>query len=195
MSDSVRPHRRQPTRLPRPWDSPGKNTWVCCHFLLQCMKAKGKVKLLSDPKDCSLRGSSVHGIFQATILEWVAIAFFHFWVEGFLAAPALTKIACSGEDLRCPGGGAVEPASGLQWLWVSISCGSGTSVCTPIEMLHTNGQSHWSRKLGFFFTFPTNVWGTKKPILDFRLKGSQDKVCACVPSRFSHVRLFETPRL
>ena len=40
MSDSVRPHRRQPTRLPHPWDSPGKNTGVGCHFLLQCMKVK-----------------------------------------------------------------------------------------------------------------------------------------------------------
>ena len=47
MSDSVRPHRRQPTRLPCPWDSPGKNTRVDCHFLLQCMKGKVKVKLLS----------------------------------------------------------------------------------------------------------------------------------------------------
>ena len=42
MSDSVRPHRRQPTRLPRPWDSPGKNTGVGCHFLLQCMKVKSQ---------------------------------------------------------------------------------------------------------------------------------------------------------
>ena len=47
MSDSVRPHRQQPTRLPCPWDSPGKNTGVGCHFLLQCMKWKVKVKLLS----------------------------------------------------------------------------------------------------------------------------------------------------
>ena len=47
MSDSVRPHRRQPTRLPRPWDSPGKNTGVGCHFLLQCMKVKSEVKSLS----------------------------------------------------------------------------------------------------------------------------------------------------
>ena len=45
VSNSVRPHRRQPTRLPRPWDSPGKNTGVGCHFLLRCMKVK--VKLLS----------------------------------------------------------------------------------------------------------------------------------------------------
>ena len=47
MSDSVRPHRRQSTRLPCPWDSPGKNTGVGCHFLLQCMKVKMKAKSLS----------------------------------------------------------------------------------------------------------------------------------------------------
>ena len=81
MSDSLRPHRRQPTRLPRPWDSPGKNTGVGCHFLLQCMKVKSEREVaqscptLSDPMDCSLPGSSVCGIFQARILEWGAIAF------------------------------------------------------------------------------------------------------------------------
>ena len=79
MSDSVRPQRRQPTRLPRPWDSPGKNTGVGCHFLLQCMKVKSESEIaqscltLSDPMDCSLPGSSVHGIFQARILEWLAM--------------------------------------------------------------------------------------------------------------------------
>ena len=77
----MRPHRRQPTRLPHPWDSPGKNTGVGCHFLLQCMKVKSESEVaqscptLSDPMDCSLPGSSVHGIFQARVLEWVAIAF------------------------------------------------------------------------------------------------------------------------
>ena len=71
MSDSVRPHRRQPTRLLRPWDSPGKNTGVGCHFLLQCMKVKSESEVaqscptLGDPMDCSLPGFSVHGIFQA----------------------------------------------------------------------------------------------------------------------------------
>ena len=74
--DSVRPHRRQPTRLPRPWDSPGKNTRVGCHFLLQCRKVKSESEVaqscptLSDPMDCSPQGSSVHGIFQARVLEW-----------------------------------------------------------------------------------------------------------------------------
>ena len=127
MSDSVQPHRQQPTRLPCPWDSPGKNTGVDCHFLVQCMKVKSesevaqscptpsnplqptrlvrpwdfpgkstgvgchfllqcmKVKsesdvtqscpTLCDPMDCSLPGSSVHGIFQARVLEWGAIVF------------------------------------------------------------------------------------------------------------------------
>ena len=81
MSHSVRPHRQQPTRLPRLWDSPGKNTRVGCHFLLQCMKVKSESEVaqscptLSDPMDFSLPGSSVHGIFQARVLEWGAIAF------------------------------------------------------------------------------------------------------------------------
>ena len=81
MSNSVRPHRWQPTRLPSPWDFPGKNTGVCCHFLLQCMKVKSESEvaqscpILRDPMDCSLPGSSVHGIFQARVLEWGAIAF------------------------------------------------------------------------------------------------------------------------
>ena len=78
---TLRPHRRQPTRLPHPWDSPGKNTGVGCHFLLQRMKVKGESEVaqscltLSNPMDCSLPGSSVHGIFQAKVLEWGAIAF------------------------------------------------------------------------------------------------------------------------
>ena len=73
--------RRQPTRLPRPWDSPGKNTAVGCHFLLQCMKVKSESEVaqscltLSDPTDCGPSGSSVHGIFQARVLEWGTIAF------------------------------------------------------------------------------------------------------------------------
>ena len=81
MSDSVRPHRWQPTRLPRPWDSPGKNNGVGCHFLLQWMKVKSESEVpqscltLSNPMDCSLPGSSIHGIFQARVLEWDAIAF------------------------------------------------------------------------------------------------------------------------
>ena len=81
MSDSVRPHRQQPTRLPHPWDSPGKNSGMGCHFLLQCMKVKSQSEVaqscltLRDPMDCSLQGFSIHGILQARVLEWGAIAF------------------------------------------------------------------------------------------------------------------------
>ena len=81
MPDSVQPHRWQPTRLPRPWDSPGKNTGMGCHFLLLCMKVKNESEVtqlcltLRDPMDCTLLGSSIHGIFQARVLEWGAIAF------------------------------------------------------------------------------------------------------------------------
>ena len=82
VSDSVRPHRWQPTRLPHPWDSPGKNTGVGCYFFLQCRKVKSESEVaqscltLSDLMDRSLPRSSVHGIFQARVLEWGAIAFY-----------------------------------------------------------------------------------------------------------------------
>ena len=68
---TLRPHRRKPTRFPRPWDSPGKNTGVGCHFLLQCRRVKSEREVakscptLRDPMDFSLPGSSIHGIFQA----------------------------------------------------------------------------------------------------------------------------------
>ena len=81
MFNSVQPQRWQPTRLSHPWYSPGKNTGVGCRFLLQCMKRKSESEvaqlclILSDPMDCRLPGSSVSGIFQERILEWVAIAF------------------------------------------------------------------------------------------------------------------------
>ena len=95
MSDSVQPHKQQPTRLPRPWDSPIKNTGVGCHFLLQCMKVKSESEVaqscptLSDPMDCTLPGSSIHGIFQARVLEWGAIAFS---VMDIYLAPKLFKL-------------------------------------------------------------------------------------------------------
>ena len=81
MSDSVQPQRQQPSRLPHPWDSPGKNTGVDSHFLLQCMKVKSESEVaqscptLSDPMDCSPPGFSIHGIFQVRVQKWVAIAF------------------------------------------------------------------------------------------------------------------------
>ena len=98
MSDSVLPRRWQPTRLPHPWDSPGKNTGVGCHFLLQCMKVKRESEVAqlcptpSDPMDCSLPGSSIHGIFPARVLEWGAIA--------FMKIKVLLKLFTSDWDLN-----------------------------------------------------------------------------------------------
>ena len=89
----MRSHRRQPTRLPHPWDSPGKNTGVGCHFLLQCMKVKSEIEVtqscltLSDPMDCSPPGFSVHGIFQARGLEWGTIAF-----SDMLLEPTVSRV-------------------------------------------------------------------------------------------------------
>ena len=77
----------------RPWDSPGKNTGVGCHYLLQCMKVESESEVaqscltLWDPMDCRLPGSSIHGIFQARVLEWVAIAF----SDGTLCIKSVTK--------------------------------------------------------------------------------------------------------
>ena len=73
MFNSLRLYGLQPTRLLSPWDSPGKNTAVGCHFLLQCMKLKSESEdarscpTLSEPMDCSLPGSSIHVIFQARV--------------------------------------------------------------------------------------------------------------------------------
>ena len=100
MSDSVRPHRRQPNRLPCPWDSPGKNTGVGCHFPLQCMKVKSESEVaqscptLRDPMDCSLPGSPIHGTFQARVLEWGVIAFSIKLMSIELVMPSSHLILC-----------------------------------------------------------------------------------------------------
>ena len=94
MSNSVRPHRWQPTRLPHPWDSPGKNTGVGCHFLLQCRKVKSESEViqscqtLSDPMDCSLSGSSIHGFSSkyCQILLFYNYLFICFWLCRVLVA-------------------------------------------------------------------------------------------------------------
>ena len=92
VSDSVRPQRRQPTRLCHPWDSPGKNTGVGCHFLLQCMKVKSEGEVaqscptLRDPMDCSLPGSSVHGISRQ-----------EYWSGVPLPSLALSSVVCKSQ--------------------------------------------------------------------------------------------------
>ena len=91
----MRPHRQQPTRLPRPWNSPGKNTGVGCHFFLQCMKMKSESEVaqscptLNDTMDCSLPGSSIHGIFQARVLKATGVP---------LPSPTQSAVSQKGKD-------------------------------------------------------------------------------------------------
>ena len=107
MSNSVRPHRRQPTRLPHPWDSPGKNTGVGCHFLLQCMKVKSESEVaqscptLSDPMDCSLTAPPSMGFSKQ-----------EYWSSNNLATwceePTHWKKPWCWERLKAGGEGATE---------------------------------------------------------------------------------------
>ena len=121
MSDSLRPHRQQPNRLPCPWDSPGKNTGVGCHFLLQCMKVKSQSEVaqscptLSDPMDCSLPGSSVHGVLQARALEWDAIKISYILVYISELLPSASVLASGTDNMliqsQCrPGEGEIKLA-------------------------------------------------------------------------------------
>ena len=86
VSDSVRPHRWQPTRLPRPWDSPGKNTGVGCHFLLQCMHAKSlqSCPTLCDPMDSSPPGKNTgvgcHCLLQSPMYTYVYISSLYIFI-------------------------------------------------------------------------------------------------------------------
>ena len=101
MSDSYRPHGLQPTRPLRPWDFPGESTGVGCHCPLQCMKVKSEREdtqlcpILRDPMCCSLPGSSVHGIFQARVLEWGAIAFSYLPILVIKLAVMTLQCLCS----------------------------------------------------------------------------------------------------
>ena len=130
LSDSVLPHRQQPTRLLCPWDSPGKNTGVGHHFLLQCMKVKRESEvaqsclILRDPMDCSLPGSSVHGIFQTRVLEWGAIAF-SYVSHAAAAAKSLQSCPTLGDLIDSSPPGSTVPgilqARTLEWVAISFS--------------------------------------------------------------------------
>ena len=150
MSDSVQPQRQQPTRLPHLWDSPCKNTGVGCHFLLQSMKVKSESEVsqscptLSDPMDCSPPGSSVHGIFQARVLEWGAIAFY---VLVLLQIPAnvlwnpFSSLAHS--PLSVPS--ATSQLSAWGWkLCMSHASARGSSQSISIEVCLTDNVTLWT---------------------------------------------------
>ena len=143
MSDSVRPHRWQPTTLPRPWDSLGENTGVSCHFLLQWMKVKSENEVaqscptLCDPMDCSLPGSSVHGLLQARALEWGAIAFSFLTPTCVLSSCCLVTQLCLTfcDPMDCSS--SVHGISQVRILeWVAISLSRGSSW--PGDWTHTS---------------------------------------------------------
>ena len=125
MSDSVWLQRQQPTKLPRPWDSPSKNTGVGCHFLLQCMKVKSESEVtqsgptLSDPMDCSPPGSSIHGIFQARVLEWGVTAF-----GGNIFICFHLNIVCNSEWQLTSSGCVISPV-----LWACCELEEEFSIC------------------------------------------------------------------
>ena len=157
MSDSVRPHRWQPTRLPHPWDSPGKNTGVGCHFLLQCMKEKSESEVtqscptLSDHMDCSLPGSSIHGIFQARVLEWGAIAF----SRGWSTSPKSQSLKMGEKGLRPVSGTKVTSRTYAAvtgcpwWTWGKV----------VFRVLGICGSPRpWTFKANPFFQYPGEVW-------------------------------------
>ena len=158
MSDSVRPHRRKPTRLTCPWDSPGKNSGVGCHFLLQCMKVKSESEIaqscltLSDPMDCSLPGSSVYGIFQARVLEWGAIAFSEYYATCHLIIGFLFFIGLSWwlrgkkKEKKCRRCGFSPWVGKIPWRLKQQS----TPVFLP-------GKSHGKRSLAAY-----SPWGHKR---------------------------------
>ena len=165
----MQPQRRQPTRLPHPWDSPGKNTRVGFHFLLQSMKVKSESEVaqlcltLRNPMDCSPPGSSAHGIFQARVLEWVAIAFSllslppsNIWIPSMIynryLVTSVPSLSCAtspqnsiyeqrGKSLRCES--VVEPAvnflSALDYPCSLFHWDTKHFTCIPGET-HSKGQ-------------------------------------------------------
>ena len=155
MSDSVRPHRRQSIRLPCPWDSPGKNTGVGCHFLLQCMKVKSESEVaescptLSDPMDCGPPGSSVHEIFQARVLEWGANAFSKKRERGLRGQPVFSASALPLEKWDINIRAYSSPGSWTHILYLEkILC-----FCIMVPMLcleDSYPQHHYHQKLAFF---------------------------------------------
>ena len=149
----MQPHRRQPTRIPRPWDFPGKNTGVGCHFLLQCMKVKSESEVaqscptLSDPMDCSLPGSSIHDIFQARILEWGAIAFSekNGHVLPNISGSQKSEMGLTGLESKCVCGCCFSGGSWGEGVFQPHPCPEAGHISWLLTPLHLQSQSFWSR--------------------------------------------------
>ena len=164
MSDSVQPYRWQPTRLPRPWDSPGKNTGVGCHFLLQCMKVNSESEVtqscltLSDPMDCSPPGPSVHGIFHYSLLNpqcncgntWSACLcaqslsrVYFFWPCGLEPAGLLCPWDSPGKNTAV-GCHFLLKGSSRPRNWICVSCSSCHCQVDSLPLSHHGSSNTWS---------------------------------------------------
>ena len=170
MSDSVRPHRRQPTRLPHPWDSPGKNTGVGCHFLLQCIKVKSESEVtqscptLSNPMDCSPPGFSIHGIFQSKLLDVPSDG-----KESSCNVGDLGSISGLG---RFPGVGHGNP---FQYFCLENPHGRrGLASYSPWV---AKSRTHWETKHTQHHQNPTKIFvDLNKLILKFIWKGKRPRI-------------------
>ena len=149
MSNPARPHGRQPTRLPRPWESPGKNTGVGCHsFLLQCMKVKSESEVaqscstLSNTMDCSPPGSPVPGMLQARILEWGAVSFSNtcMHAKSLQSCPTL----CDPMDGSPPGSPVpgILQARTLEWVAISFSNAGDSKQQPSGQIRHDYSFTH-----------------------------------------------------
>ena len=141
------PHTQQPTRLPHPWDSPGKNTGVGCHFLLHCMKVKSGSEVaqscltLSDPMDRSPPGPSIHGIFQARVLEWGTIAFSMCLTQSCLKQFSTSiKWITLAAEFSAPG----RVSSTFQAMRIINSWYNECPSCIHFLGCKANGKPHWS---------------------------------------------------
>ena len=184
----MRPHRWQPTRLPHLWDSLGKNPGVGCHFLFQCMKVKSQSEVaqscltLCDPIDCSLPGSSVHGIFQARVLEWGAIAFstrccysyyfrFNSGFTGICLIAGLNMQGMGWTASQCP----ILSVSGP-----STDLGTSRSPCADLPSAHGTCSLLWAFSLLLSKISPllsslvsNQLIHTKMLMADYKLQGNR----------------------
>ena len=166
MSDSVRPHRRQPTRLPCPWDSPGKNTGVGCHFLLHCMKVKSESEVahscptLSHPMDCSLPGSSLHGFSRQEYWSNIVISY-HMKHVPLSVSPHLSLADIS--KLNVPTGELPNNGKTLQRNWWLFYFWPKLEVGWAFQRIHPRHHLIW------FFYSPSSKCSSQRDLAFYRL--------------------------
>ena len=181
----MRPRRRQPTRLPRPWDSPSKNTGVGCHFLLQCIKVKSESEVaqscltLSDPMDCTLPGSSIHGIFQARVLEWGAIAFSEYRHNKYLKEPCQKCVGYKENNQNISYISLLLP-----WMQFLKSSDNGRRpCCTGVSAVLREGKTNHGQKVCLLFLLVKNKLKANFSMADWTFVSLGDQINILFPWR------------